>query len=156
MGASKSSWQVKFHDDFDAEFDDLTVEAQDALLGAARAVKLAGPKLGRPTVDTLNGSRHSNMKELRFKVDKNKEVWRAAFAFDPNHSAIILCAADKQGVSERAFYKALIAKADKRFDSHLQNVAQGKARAEALAISRKKEENIATRSSRSTIRRKGK
>nr|WP_252374529.1 type II toxin-antitoxin system RelE/ParE family toxin [Hydrogenophaga sp. 2FB] len=35
-----------------------------------------GPDLGRPTVDTLKGSRHTNMKELRFSW--NGQVWRVA------------------------------------------------------------------------------
>ena len=34
-----------------------------------------------PQVDTLKGSRHANMKELRFDADQG--VWRIAFAFDP-------------------------------------------------------------------------
>jgi hypothetical protein len=56
-----------------------------------------GPDLGRPHVDTLNNSRHSNMKELRFKADNG--VWRVAFAFDPERKAILLVAGDKSGVS---------------------------------------------------------
>jgi len=28
-----------------------------------------GPVAGRPRVDTLNGSKHANMKELRFDAD---------------------------------------------------------------------------------------
>ena len=39
-----------------------------------------GPTLGRPRVDTLQGSRHANMKEFRF--DAAGGVWRVAFAFD--------------------------------------------------------------------------
>jgi hypothetical protein len=70
----------------------------------------------RPRVDTLKGSRHKNMKELRFEAAN--EVWRFAFAFDPNRQAIILCGGDKSGGSESRFYKQLIAKADKRFDGH--------------------------------------
>jgi hypothetical protein len=38
-----------------------------------------GPSLGRPWADTLNGSRHANLKELRF--DAADGVWRVAFAF---------------------------------------------------------------------------
>lgn len=74
-----------------------------------------GPQLGRPRVDTLKGSRHKNMKELRF--DGAGGVWRFAFAFDPERSAIILCGGDKSGVSEKLFYRQLITKADARFDS---------------------------------------
>ncbi len=76
-----------------------------------------GPALGRPRVDTLNGSRHANMKELRFNADNG--VWRVAFAFDPNRQAFLLVAGDKSGGNERRFYRELIRKADDRFDKHL-------------------------------------
>jgi hypothetical protein len=41
------------------------------------------------------------------------------FAFDPRRRAILLVAGDKSGVNERRFYRALIHKADGRFDEHL-------------------------------------
>jgi hypothetical protein len=46
-------------------------------------------------------------------------VWRVAFAFDPKRRAILLVAGDKAGVSEKRFYRRLIAKADECFDGHL-------------------------------------
>jgi hypothetical protein len=70
-----------------------------------------------PRVDTLKGSRHANMKELRFDADDG--VWRVAFAFDPKRKAILLVAGDKSGGSEKRFYRQLMAKADERFDGHL-------------------------------------
>jgi DNA-binding XRE family transcriptional regulator len=63
----------------------------------------AGPQMGRPRVDTLTGSRHANMKELRF--DAAAGVWRFAFAFDTARKAIILCGGDKSGGSQRRFYR---------------------------------------------------
>src|SRR3974377_21537 len=72
-----------------------------------------GPQLGRPRVDTLNGSRHANMKELRFSAADGE--WRVAFAFDRTRSAILLVAGDKSGVSQKNFYKRLIAVAGERF-----------------------------------------
>jgi hypothetical protein len=41
------------------------------------------------------------MKELRFSWDK--EVWRVAFAFDPNRQAILLAGGDKSGADQRRF-----------------------------------------------------
>lgn len=101
-------------------------DAQDALLAAAKAVSLAGPRTGRPFVDSLKGSRHGNMKELRYKSAAGSQVWRAAFAFDPQQKAVILMAAQKQGTGERRFYRRLIATADKRFESHLRRLEQRK------------------------------
>lgn len=62
------------------------------------------------------------MKELRF--DAADGVWRVAFAFDPKRKAILLVAGDKSGVSEKKFYKRLIAKADHRLDAHLARLKQ--------------------------------
>ena len=78
--------------------------------------------MGRPRVDTLNGSRHANMKELRFTAGGG--VWRVAFAFDPERKAILLVAGDKSGIGERRFYRQLIQKADQRFDTHLDRLNQ--------------------------------
>ena len=116
------SWKVRFHDEFDAEFDDLPEVVQDELLAHARLLEVFGPHLGRPRVDTLNGARHANMKELRFAADGG--VWRVAFAFDPRRRAILLVCGDKSGRSERRFYKQLLKKADERFDQHLAGLAK--------------------------------
>jgi len=75
------SWQVFFHAEFEPEFDALDPEVQDELLAHANLLKEFGPQLKRPTADTLHGSKHDNMKELRFKAADG--VWRTAFAFDP-------------------------------------------------------------------------
>lgn len=79
-----------------------------------------GPQFGRPRVDTLNGSKRANMKELRF--DAADGVRRVAFAFDPNRRAILFVAGDKSGSSEKRFRKQLIKKADRRFDEHLKRL----------------------------------
>ena len=110
-------WAVQFVDEFEPEFDELPEAVQDELLAKARLLETIGPDLGRPHVDTLNDSRYANMKELRFNA--NAGVWRVAFAFDPQRSAILLVAADKAGSKERRFYRRLLALADKRFEKHL-------------------------------------
>jgi hypothetical protein len=79
--------------------------------------------MGRPRVDTLTGSRHANMKELRF--DAADGVWRFVFAFDPARKAIILCGGDKSGGSQKRFYRHWIEKADRRFDGHLATLKAG-------------------------------
>ena len=115
-------WAVIFHDDFDPEFEGLPEAVQDGLLAHAALLKTLGPHLGRPRVDTLNGSKHANMKELRFEADDG--VWRFAFAFDPNRKAVVLIGGDKSGVSERRFYRQLIKKADDRFGAHISKVGK--------------------------------
>ena len=110
-------WTVLFHDAFDSEFSKLSEAVQDELFAQAKLLELFGPTLGRPRVDTLKGSRHANMKELRFDADDG--VWRVAFAFDPKRRAILLVAGDKSGGSETRFYRQLLRTADARFDEHL-------------------------------------
>ena len=111
------SWTVINDEAFDAEFDALPQAVRLALLAATGLLELFGPRLSRPHVDTLSGSKYPNMKELRFSAEDG--VWRVAFAFDPEREAIILVAGDKSGVAPKRFYKTLIAKADSRFAKHL-------------------------------------
>lgn len=61
-------WQVAFHDEFVPEFCDLPDQVQDEVYAVGRLLEQFGPQLGRPQVDTLNGSRHANMKEMRFSA----------------------------------------------------------------------------------------
>ena len=110
-------WPVAFHVAFEDEFVQLSLDVREALAAAATLLVTHGPMLGRPHADTLAGSKHANMKELRFTADDG--VWRVAFAFDPQRTGILLVAGDKAGVTQKRFYKALIAKADARFAEHL-------------------------------------
>ena len=111
------AWLVLFHDEFEPEVDALPAVVADELLANAKLLAQFGPRLGRPRIDTLKGSRHANMKELRF--DAAGGVWRVAFAFDPKRHAILLVAGDKAGVGQKHLYRQLIAKADARFTGHL-------------------------------------
>jgi hypothetical protein len=110
-------WEVIVHDDFLPEYRGLALAVQNELVASAVILREKGPILGRPQVDTLKGSRHANMKELRFEADGG--VWRVAFAFDPKRKAILLVAGSKGGIAQRAFYRDLIRIADGRFDQHL-------------------------------------
>ena len=89
---------MQLYDAFDAEFEDLPEAIQDELLAHARLLEVSGPQLGRPRVDSLNGSKHANMKELRFNADDG--VWRVAFAFDPERKAILLVCGDISGAAK--------------------------------------------------------
>ena len=113
-------WTVALADEFEAEFQALSAPVQDELLAKALLLRDFGPGLSRPHADTLSGSRHANMKELRFFAGGG--VWRVAFAFDPRRSAILLVAGDKAGVNEKRFYRRLIARADARYTAHLKRL----------------------------------
>ncbi|MEM9218589.1 MAG: type II toxin-antitoxin system RelE/ParE family toxin [Cyanobacteria bacterium P01_F01_bin.150] len=117
-----NQWSVEFCDEFDVEFETLDKSVQDELLAHALLLEKFGPRLDRPWVDTLNGSKYSNMKELRFKSASG--VWRVAFAFDPNRNAIVLIAGNKAGQNQKRFYKKLIKIADSRFAKHIQKLGE--------------------------------
>jgi hypothetical protein len=116
-------WAVELADEFKPEFDALAQSVRREILALARVLQEFGPQLGRPRVDTLKGSRHANMKELRFSAADGE--WRVAFAFDPRRRAILLVAGNKSGGSEKRFYRELIRKADERFDAHLARSERG-------------------------------
>lgn len=115
-----NKWRVEFCEEFDKEFAAFSLELQDVILFRLGILAKTGPQLGRPAVDTLKGSKHANMKELRLSFEGRP--WRIAFAFDPNRKAIVLVAGNKSGIPQRQFYKALIKVADQRFDNHLKRL----------------------------------
>jgi DNA-binding XRE family transcriptional regulator len=111
------TWVVEIGDEFKLEFFALQEDVRTEILALTRLLQQFGPQLGRPRVDTLNGSRHANMKELRAGAADGE--WRVAFAFDTNRKAILLVAGDKSGIGEKRFYRELIRRTDDRFDAHL-------------------------------------
>lgn len=76
-------------------------------------LRLRGPTLGRPYVDTVKGSRHPNMKELR-SMGGNL---RALFAFDRQRRAIVLVGGDKTN-NWKGWYRRQIPIADRLLDQH--------------------------------------
>lgn len=66
---------------------DLDERTYELVIAALELLEEMGPALGRPLVDTLKGSRHRNMKELRPGSTGRSEV-RVLFAFDSSRRAI--------------------------------------------------------------------
>ena len=116
-------WTVLFEPRFEAEFDEFDEGVQDALAARVELLVEFGPALGRPAVDTLNGSAYPNMKELRFQAGDG--VWRVAFAFDPRRRAVLLVGGDKAGAKSGRFYRELLRKADDRYRDHLARLTDG-------------------------------
>ncbi|OHO13775.1 diaminopimelate decarboxylase [Mycobacterium tuberculosis] len=63
-------------------------ETYELVFAAIEVLEEEGPALGCPLVDTVRGSRHKNMKELRPGSQGRSEV-RILFAFDPARQAIM-------------------------------------------------------------------
>lgn len=80
------AWVVREHPEFSEELEALDERIADKLFEIVSILIQEGPNLGRPYVDTLENSKHSNMKEIRFSFEG---VWRFAFAFDPERQGVI-------------------------------------------------------------------
>jgi hypothetical protein len=110
-------WLVKTTLEFDEWFSGLDEDGQVELIAKVNLLKVLGPRLARPHADTLKDSKHANMKELR--ANTADAVLRVAFAFDPDRTGVLLIGGNKSGVSQKRFYRQLIAKADELFDVYL-------------------------------------
>ena len=111
-------WDIETRLTFDDWFLSLEESDQINVRASLGLLERIGARLGRPYADTLKGSKHSNMKELR--VQSNGKPLRVFFAFDPARRGIILCGGDKTG--DKRFYKTMIPLADSEYDSHLQEI----------------------------------
>ena len=94
------------------------------VVAALEILQEHGPALGRPLVDSISGSRHRNMKELRPGSSGKSEI-RILFAFDPIRQAILLVAGDKSGQWQR-WYRKNIPIADELYDRYLEQLRRRK------------------------------
>lgn len=115
------SWKVEGTGRFEAWYLGCSGDAQADIEAAVELLEEYGPSLGRPAVDTVNGSRFPNMKELR--VQSNGRPLRILFAFDPRRMAILLIGGDKTGATR--FYQKFIPIADRLYAEHLREIEGG-------------------------------
>ncbi|RFA12572.1 diaminopimelate decarboxylase [Subtercola boreus] len=95
------------------------------VIAAVELLSTYGPQLGRPLMDSVSGSAHKNMKELRPGSSGRSEL-RVLFAFDSHRTAILLVAGDKAGRWKK-WYQENIPVADVRFENH-ENTLRGERR----------------------------
>lgn len=114
-------WEVVTTGAFDDWFAELGEDEQVEVIAKVELLRHFGPRLGRPHADTLKGSKHANMKELR--ANTGRHVLRVAFAFDFDRKAVLLIGGNKAGIAQRRFYKGLISQADALFDAHQAEIA---------------------------------
>jgi hypothetical protein len=112
------AWEVEVTDQFVEWYSTVDSSEVGAVQRAVTLLEISGPVLGRPHVDTISGSRHCNMKELRIQSSGNP--LRVFFAFDPRRVAILLIGGDKTG--DKLFYDRMILKADELYDEHLSEI----------------------------------
>ena len=118
MPYTRAVWEVEYTDQFERWWSGLSAEQQAALDDRVMLLSEFGPALGRPVVDTIKGSRHAHMKELR--VSRGGAL-RVLFAFDPRRQAILLLGGDKTGAWRR-WYEQAIPEADTLYDTHLEEL----------------------------------
>ena len=111
------NWVVILHPAVAGWLAALDDDSRQQVVAATRELRDNGPALARPLADTVKGSRHRNMKELRPGSAGRSEI-RILFAFDPARRAILLVAGDKAGRWD-TWYKQGIPLADDRFDEHV-------------------------------------
>ncbi len=108
-------WEIEYTDEFETWLEKLAPREQRRIDAAIELLEDRGPTLSRPLADTVSGSRHSNMKELR-----PTGTIRLFFAFDPRRVGLLLIGGDKRG--ERRFYDRMIPRADELYDRHLEQL----------------------------------
>jgi hypothetical protein len=111
------AWEVEYTDQFGNWFENLDEDQQESIVIAVEVLQGHGPGLGRPLVDTIKGSRHANMKELRPRGGN----LRILFAFDPRRMAILLIGGDKTS-RWQAWYQDIVPLADQLYDEHLETL----------------------------------
>jgi hypothetical protein len=117
--APRSSWQLVFTAEADKWYKGLNAEERKQITAAMNRVRQFGPVVGRPTVDSIKGSRHHNMKEMR-STGRNL---RALVIFDPQRRAVVLVGGDKTG-DWKGWYKRNIPRADRLYDEHLRDMGK--------------------------------
>jgi hypothetical protein len=115
-------WAVEATDQFAQWYAALRDAEVDAVNFSVGLLETAGPELGRPHADTVNGSAYPNMKELR--VQARGHPIRIFFAFDPRRTAILLIGGDKTG--DDRFYQRMIPIADSLYAEHLTEMKENR------------------------------
>lgn len=92
----------------------LSDDEYDSMAGVIDLLEQSGPALGRPAADTIKGSRHNNMKEVR----SSGGHLRTLFCFDPRRTAIVLLGGDKTD-DWTGWYERNIPLADDFYDQYL-------------------------------------
>ena len=110
-------WNITETTEYSEWFVTLSGKQQRSVFERLELLKMHGPGLTRPYADTLKGSRHTNLKELRIS---SEGTLRILFGLDPERNAVLLLGGDK---SERSmwndWYRVAIKRADDLFEQHI-------------------------------------
>jgi len=115
-------WSIETTETFDEWYEQLDDADRTNVLASLLVLQERGPMLSRSYADTVNGSCHNNMKELRVQ-SKGRPI-RVFYAFDPSRKGVVLCGGNKTG-KEKRFYEEMIPIADKEFTTYLKQFKKG-------------------------------
>ncbi len=110
-------WEVWVTDEWLAWFRTVDHDSQALIVDAIDRPVEAGPNLGRPLVDLVQGASVHNMKELRPASSGRSEL-RILLVFDPGCSAILLVGGDKSG-DWQGWYRRTIPQAELLYEQYL-------------------------------------
>jgi hypothetical protein len=113
------AWDIEFSPEAEQWYAGLPETKRSAMKAAIDKLQEGGPRQGRPAVDSIKGSRHANMKELRSFGGHQ----RALFSFDPRRTAVILVGGDKSN-NWQGWYRDNIRVADRLYDKHLRDIGR--------------------------------
>jgi hypothetical protein len=103
-------WPIEYTKEFEHWFTGQDEESKVAINAKVILLSEFGPHLGRPYVDTLHGSKYTNLKELR--INSKKNVFRVLFCFNKRRNCWLLAGGNKKGKNESDFYKKMINQAE--------------------------------------------
>lgn len=116
------AWKVIVVEPARSWLHELRISDRDTLMQISNAIDILaeeGPALGRPLVDTVTGSKLTNLKELRPGSSGTSEV-RLLFVFDPARQAVFLVGGNKAGNWQR-WYERAIPEAEQAYEQYLQD-----------------------------------
>ena len=111
-------WSITYTKEYEVWFSALEEDYKIAINSKVIVLSEFGPQLGRPYVDSIQGSKYSNLKELR--IQHKKAVFRILFCFDKSKNGWLLIGGNKKGKNEARFYKKLIKQAEELLDKYLE------------------------------------
>ncbi|MEU8381253.1 type II toxin-antitoxin system RelE/ParE family toxin [Streptosporangium sp. NPDC048865] len=110
-------WEIRVTNEIRDWIQALDVGSRLQVVHAVDRLAEAGPGLGRPLVDKLEGSRVHSLKELRPGSAGRSEI-RILFVFDPWRSAVLLIGGDKSG-EWSGWYRRAVPRAEELYEEYL-------------------------------------
>lgn len=112
------SWEIEYTSEFEQWWEALDEDQQVSVAASVGLLEEMGVNLPFPHSSGVNGSKHSQMRELR--VQHKGDPYRILYAFDPRRSAILLIGGNKAG--DDRWYEVYVPIADKLYDKHLEQL----------------------------------